>query len=323
MNFLHDWLKTPQRVWLRRAMFQVHLWTGLGVGLYILVISVTGSILVFRPELSRAFSRGQVVVEGSGTPLTDAQVEEAVSHSYPGFKVSEVWRPKNPNAALEVSLDLGDVNRRRLIHPFNGEDLGPTIPFLATVLDWMLDLHDNLMTGETGRLVNGAGGFLLTVLALTGAVIWWPGIRNWARSLILHRGVSWKRFNWDLHSAVGFWTFLLVFMWAFSGFYLVYQEWFNPIVDYFEPPNPDSYEPRMLEDAFAWLPRLHFGRFNRQLGLNMAFVVKVFWLITGLAPAILFVTGGLMWWNRLIRKPALQRVPEPQVVEAVSMETVK
>jgi uncharacterized iron-regulated membrane protein len=44
--------------WLRRALFQVHLWTGLAIGLYVLAICISGSVIVFRRELGRAFSTG-------------------------------------------------------------------------------------------------------------------------------------------------------------------------------------------------------------------------------------------------------------------------
>ena len=37
-------------------MFQIHLWTGIGIGLYIVIVCVTGSVLVFRRELMRAYS---------------------------------------------------------------------------------------------------------------------------------------------------------------------------------------------------------------------------------------------------------------------------
>ena len=40
-----QWARQPQNVWLRRALFQVHLWTGLAIGLYIVMLSVTGSVL--------------------------------------------------------------------------------------------------------------------------------------------------------------------------------------------------------------------------------------------------------------------------------------
>ena len=48
-----QWLRQPQRVWLRRAAFQIHLWVGLFIGLYVVVLSLTGSLLVYRNELDR------------------------------------------------------------------------------------------------------------------------------------------------------------------------------------------------------------------------------------------------------------------------------
>jgi len=40
---------------MRRAIFQIHLWTGLASGLYILAISLSGSAIIFRLEMNRAF----------------------------------------------------------------------------------------------------------------------------------------------------------------------------------------------------------------------------------------------------------------------------
>jgi predicted NAD/FAD-dependent oxidoreductase len=37
--------RQPQRVWIRRASFQIHLWLGIALGLYIVMLSVTGSAL--------------------------------------------------------------------------------------------------------------------------------------------------------------------------------------------------------------------------------------------------------------------------------------
>jgi uncharacterized iron-regulated membrane protein len=114
-------------------------------------------------------------------------------------------------------------------------------------------------------------------------------------------------------SAVGFWTFALVFMWAVTGFYIVFQEWFTPIIDYMWPYDPENIKPRLIDDILVWLPRLHFGRF-RGLGAGLTLTVKILWVILGLAPAILFATGGLMWWNRVIRKGVRQSAPEAEVL---------
>jgi uncharacterized iron-regulated membrane protein len=42
-------------LYVRRALFQIHLWTGLASGLYILAICLSGSAIVFRLEMNRAF----------------------------------------------------------------------------------------------------------------------------------------------------------------------------------------------------------------------------------------------------------------------------
>ena len=47
MGTWKQWLRQPQRVWLRRAAFQIHLWVGLFIGLYVVVLSLTGSALDF------------------------------------------------------------------------------------------------------------------------------------------------------------------------------------------------------------------------------------------------------------------------------------
>ncbi len=311
--------RQPQSVWARKALFQIHLWTGIAASIYIVVVCVTGSALVFRPELTRAFARGPVIVFGSGAPLTDQGIREAARRQHPGFVVSNLFRAKQPNAAAEVWLEGPDTTLHRLFDPFTGKDMGESVPFGMRAVSWFLDLHDNLLGGEKGRYINGAGGVLLTILALTGLVIWWPGIKNWRRSLMIRGGVGWKRLNWDLHSAVGFWSFLIVFMFAVSGAYLVFQEWIAPVVDYFQPLDEVKPLPRTIDDILLWLPRLHFGRFR---GIRPSFILslKIIWVIIGLAPAILSVTGVLMWWNRVVRKAVLQSAPEPKMVQTVSLE---
>jgi uncharacterized iron-regulated membrane protein len=313
MSFRQRWLKQPQSTLVRKVSFQIHLWAGIGVGLYVFVVCVTGSALVFRVELANLLS-APVTVEGSGTPLSDETLSEAARRAYPGYQADILYRSNDPKAAVVVSMVRGDEEKHRLFDPFTGEDLGPSVRLGMKILAWTLDLHDNLLAGETGRLVNGVGGLLLALLALTGAVIWWPGIKNWKRSLTIHRGVNWKRFTWDLHSSMGFWAFAMTFMWAVTGFYLVYQEWFAPILDYIEPYDEVTFKPRLVDDILIWLPRLHFGRFRGvRLQLNLLF--KTIWVIVGLAPAILFMTGSIMWWNRSIRKVMMQSGSQAEPVQ--------
>jgi uncharacterized iron-regulated membrane protein len=51
MTSLRQWIDRPQQIWLRRVLFQVHLWTGITAAIYAIVVSVTGSALVFHWEI--------------------------------------------------------------------------------------------------------------------------------------------------------------------------------------------------------------------------------------------------------------------------------
>ena len=322
MSVWQSWLRQPQGVWLRKALFQVHLWTGVGVAIYIVVVCVSGSLLVFRPEIATAFMRPPVTVAGIGTPMTDEQLTEVAQRAYPGYQVSNIFRSqKEPKAAAEVWLESGNSKKGVIFDPFTGADLGPSVPLGSRAVAWTLDLHDNLLTGDNGRTVNGVGGILLTLLSLTGVVIWWPGIRNWRRSLGVRFSANWKRITWDLHSAIGFWTAVVVFMFAFTGFYLVFQLWFSPLVEKLEARNGTILNSNNIENLIVWLPRLHFGRF-RQVRKSLTLTLKILWVILGLAPAILSVTGVLMWWNRVVRRVVLQAPAEAEIIRSPSLETV-
>ena len=231
------WLRQPQRWWLRRALFQIHLWSGIGVGLYIFFISVTGSVLVYRNELYVAAT-------------SDA-----------GYKA----------------------------------------------VSTLIELHDDLLAGPAGRKVNGVGAFAVLLVALTGFVLWWPGLARWKRSLTVQRGVGWRRFIWDLHSMVGFWSFAFVVIFGLSGLYLCYPDTFSALAEWIEPETAHNAGQRVMDTVLYWLAFLHFGRING-IGLPCSEPgwcdqsVKAVWAFFGILPAVMFVTGATMWWNRVLRR---------------------
>jgi uncharacterized iron-regulated membrane protein len=297
MTYWERWLRQPQGLWLRRALFQIHLWTGIGVGLYVVVISVTGSAVVFRPELYQAFWPGPRTVVASGSRLTLDQIKASAERAYPGYSATQAWNGKKPEEAVEVWLeDQRSRGKQRLFDPYTGHDLGDAVPPGIRAVAWLVNLHDNLLAGPRGRTVNGVGAILLVVLCLTGATIWWPGLSSWRRSLVIRWRGNWKRVNWDLHNAIGFWLFALVLMWAVTGVYLVFPAPFMDLVDYLQPFDESSptLTLRSGDVVLRWLTNLHFGRFA-------GWPVKALWVVLGLVPAGLFVTGALMWWNRVLR----------------------
>ena len=297
MNTWQKWIKRPQTVWLRKALFQVHLWTGIALGLYVFVVCLSGSLAVFNSELYTAFLPQPKIVEIAGTRLRRDELLAAAQRTHPRATITRIQVWQDPREAAIVSLGAATYADQRFIDPYTGKDLGTARPLGLRTVSFFSQLHMNLLMGYSGRLVNGLGGFLAAALSITGMAIWWPGIRRWRRALIVRPGTNFKRLNWDLHSAIGFWTFAIVFMWALTGAYLVFPKPFDKLIDRV-PSAP-------LLTNVGILHAVHVGDFG-------GWPVKALWVVLGIAPPILFVTGCIMWWYRVLspwRKRAFLRRP--------------
>jgi uncharacterized iron-regulated membrane protein len=210
---------------LRRALFQVHLWTGLAIGIYILAICLSGSAIVLRREMDHAFC------------LRDGLVCE------PAF------------------------------------------------VSWLARFHGELLAGPAGLFWNGVGAIAVAVMCITGAVIWWPARGGWWRRMSIQRGASGHRFPRELHNTLGFWTFLLIFLWAITGIYFAFPGMFVSVAEWFQDGDRETTASLFIQDAIASVVRLHFGR---AYGL----MVKTLWVVLGLVPCVLLISGAMIWLGR-------------------------
>jgi uncharacterized iron-regulated membrane protein len=385
---LKDVLDRPQSVFVRRALFQVHLWIGVLAGLYVFVVCVTGAALVFRIDMQRALHPDLFTPRVDGPPANPVDVMETVQREYPGEQLSGVDAPTTARPTYLAYAGSGDRFRTLLLDPVSAELLGELSDrsFERT----LQDLHFDLLAGRTGRIVNGIGALFLLAMAVTGMVIWWPGRSKWRRAFTVDFRRQWKRVNWDLHSAVGIWTVSLVTMWAVTGVYFAFPTAFRSTVNRISPitvtraprsnpsragraaaltwrallddarrhapgqyvarvvvpsspsaaflvmfstarPTPlgadltpvylDQYTGELLTQTpqggrtagdviMAWVAPLHVGNFGGP-------GVRIAWLVLGLSPPLLFVTGFIMWWTRVVRSRWIRR--SPPATEGASM----
>ena len=222
MNFLRQFLHRPQRLWVRQLNFQVHLWVGIILSLYMIVIGVTGSILVFRTEFETLTGLRPWQSVRAMEPFADlTTVIDNLKAAYPRGQIISVFTPTDGETtfvALVQSFDRGRTQIRVAADPATGKVLGE-FPRRESWLSVVTRLHETLLIGPGGRRVNGYGAALLLLLNITGLVIWWPGVKIWVRALMVDFRRTWRRVNYDLHRAVGFWTLALTSFWAISGIY--------------------------------------------------------------------------------------------------------
>jgi uncharacterized iron-regulated membrane protein len=289
------WLRTPQLLRWRQLTVQLHLWVGLAVGLYIVLLSVTGSLSVLRPDVHRWFVPRTVAVEGE--KLTGDALQEAVRRVYPGYEVTNVFERRRADTPVMVTLQRDGEIVERLFDPYAAVDLGLTYPPITEAIEWVVDLHDNLLGGTTGRMINGFGALAFLLLTITGAIVWWPGVNRVRHSLVPGKPAKSARFARRLHNTLGFWMFALILIWAVTAVYFSFPDPFEATIDYFDNDLTDDQRPG------DWLVRLlvniHFGR-------SWGMTVKWLWVVLGLVPAVLFITGGITWWVRVVRRRAAE-----------------
>jgi uncharacterized iron-regulated membrane protein len=233
LSLLQRYFRRPQTLLLRRIVFQIHLWIGIIVGLYMAMMGITGSVLVFRPELD-ALRFPQEWRELRTTSRANATTVVAhVNTAYPAMRVVSLTAPSVFNPTFVATLG----GRGRLVvacDPATGEVLGP-IPPAAGWLAFVRRLHETLLIRGAGRVWNGVGAAFLLLLAATGLVNWWPGVRNWRRALRVNYRFGWRRINFDLHRAAGFWALLLVSFWAITGIYFAWTRQIFELIDRWSP----------------------------------------------------------------------------------------
>jgi uncharacterized iron-regulated membrane protein len=320
----------------------MHLWTGIALGVYLLAISVTGSVLVFRPELDAALKPRPITVAATGKRLSRDELRRAVLRAYPGYKVFYVFEKRHPDPGepTEIWLDragksgAGRNRKMRLFDPYTGRDLGDSVPWDYRFFLAATEFHGSLAGGPKGRTANGIGAIFLTAMGLTGLALWWPGVLTWRRALTVDWRANWKRVNWDLHSAIGIWMAAFVLLWGITGSYLVFPVPFEKAVNRIFPlkqyrPIPEAStgnspevwlmrvaDTRIADDDEA-IPQRSRAPIQRSFGdwvlrwFSMlhfgnfgGLPVKILWCLLGLAPAALFGTGVRMWWNRVLSREA-------------------
>lgn len=234
MKFLRSFLYRPRRIWVRRVNFQIHLWTGVILSLYMIVMGVTGSVLVFQGELETLCG---LIPWHSIRPVKPfarvSTVTRALENAYPNARIVALMAPTEHAPTFSAVLAAGNQITVAL-HPNTGALLGE-VPATRNWLDYVERLHVSLFVPRNGRIPNGIGAAFLLLMAFTGLVNWWPGVRNCSRAVRVDFRRSWRRINFDMHSAVGFWMFGMVAVWAVSGVYFAWPRQIFQLVNRISP----------------------------------------------------------------------------------------
>jgi uncharacterized iron-regulated membrane protein len=200
-----------------RAIWRWHFYAGLFCIPFVVVLAISGSIYLFKPQIEAWIDRDHdhLSLEGS-TASAESQVLAAVA-AVPGSRFQSYELPINNRAAGRVLVRDATGVTRVYVHP-------GTLAILKTVrederlMKVLFRVHGELLMGNRGSTLVELAASWAIIMILTGLVLWWPRGANGVAGVVYPRlGRSSRVFWRDLHAVTGFWISGLALFLLLSG----------------------------------------------------------------------------------------------------------
>lgn len=225
---------------IRRYLLKVHLYLGLILGGAFALLGLTGSFLVFYPEIDRGLNPELVNPSAMHSPPS---VQAWFDHLHAQFPERKgAWRIEIPRSSDQVVFARylkpeetdPDIFKPMVValDPNSGAVLNARMwgDYLVT---WVYDLHYALLMGKSGTVLVSLLGMALLVSVLLGVYLWLPrGKQRFVKAIPKVRSGS-KKAIYDIHSYTGAYGAVLLLLMVVTGVGLATPQWVEPLVNLF------------------------------------------------------------------------------------------
>jgi uncharacterized iron-regulated membrane protein len=194
----------------------LHAYSGVTIALLMLLISTTGSLLVWKQEyLEWVFPQARV--QFTPTPEALAKIATAVEAQFPAddltliefgtavFPLTKVTMVDNRYAYLDA--------QGKIVTQWTLNDRPE---------EWLFDLHHRLLLGNLGLTIVGCTGMAMLILVLAGVTAFWPMRRGFRQGW--WPPTTTRRHLQGSHRNIGIVMALPLFMSAVTGITLAFPE---------------------------------------------------------------------------------------------------
>lgn len=214
----HIKLHTSRSFWPSyRTVWRWHFYAGLFAIPFILWLSVTGSIYLFKPQIERFLDRPYDHLVLTGPRAQPQQVVAAAVSAVPGSNFHAWQLPNTPQSAIQILVGRAATEYRVYLNPqttrvlkIDQEDRRP--------MQIVQHLHGEFLLGDRGSLIIELAASWAIVLIVTGLYLWWPRQAQSLAGVLYPRLRAGQRIFWrDLHSVTGIWISAFALFILFSG----------------------------------------------------------------------------------------------------------
>lgn len=222
---------------LRRLWLNIHLCIGLGLGVLLAPIGLSGSLLVFKDQLDaalnpvryavtsgEALAPSALLISAAGALGRETQPMVVRFPDAAGWPVTVTARQNTRQATRQ-----GQGGRPRLTTVYLDPPTGRVLDaadLRSTLVNFLHRFHENLTVPEyEGRSIVGWVGVAMLTMSLSGIYLWWP--RNLGFLGGFRRGLRWRRgpkVSFNLHHTAGFWIAIPLAVVSATGIYLGFPQ---------------------------------------------------------------------------------------------------
>lgn len=199
----------------RKILFPLHLWSGLVLGLVLVVMAVSGALLVFRTQLEPRLDAQRFVVPPGPARLPPDDLVAQARAVHPDAELESIRFFSDPTAPFLVYFTSKDYVH---LNPYTGEVLGIRSRY-GDGFGWVEGLHKFLHLGPSvGEPITGYTALVFGLIILSGIVLWWPATsRALKAGLTINPKLTGRPWNLNLHKTLGIYAAAALLVSVFTG----------------------------------------------------------------------------------------------------------
>ncbi|MFL9833931.1 PepSY-associated TM helix domain-containing protein [Chryseobacterium terrae] len=239
MRKKHHFKKKPSL--FKKWTGKLHLWFGLSIGLIIFIVSITGTLFVFKDEVEN-FTRKDVIYHKEQNiakkkilpirvleKMVDEQVKEKYKIHWVNVPIDkkmsyQFWWYEHNTEAWNY-FDEFPIYKSAYVNPYTGKVLkvyDEKVGFFQIVksIHWSF-----LLKQDWGKYVVGIPVIIFVIMLISGIILWWPknkAARKQRFSFKWKNIKSWKRKNYDLHNVLGFYASIFALIFSITGLFYAF-----------------------------------------------------------------------------------------------------
>ncbi len=199
-------------------MWRWHFYAGMFCIPFVLILSITGTIYLFKPQLvaGRESQIDQQVTSGTSHPVHH-QIAAAVA-SLPGGQFESLQlSPQANGTATRVMVAHDGSSRCVYVDPASLAILATTDEKTG-IEEVAKTIHGELLLGKRGSYLVELAACWTIVMVLTGLALWWPKNSRWGAGVLYPRlGIQGRLWWRDVHSVGGVWASALILFLILTG----------------------------------------------------------------------------------------------------------